>query len=439
MKKEPLNNQKKPSKTWIENYFSILQFGFSGFPEVASLSVRKIFSAETFWKRILNVIGRFLILPFRGIYSKFKYRNHTNYDKLEGVPWLLITSKNNRDVLRLIKKEIPEAVYFTYEAAVSEEEDIVPLLHFKTWLYTYRFFIVFGHFQRKYGKRVWHHIDYLFKGVGQYEACLSFLKKNRPSYIVFSNDHTIFPRALLIAAKELSIPTIYIQHASITPYFPPLDFDLNLLEGQATLDQYRLNGPVSGVTKFIGMPKFDPYISYRNTSNKVTRIGVCSNKMDKTEVVETFLKDLQEVFPTIKITFRPHPADTTIFKIPKEVKLSTKEELAFEFLQKQDLVIAGNTSIHLEAVLLNLEAVYYEYAPYQSGIGDMYLYCKNNLAKNATNKEVLIKLIEAQMIEKEPKIYERAAYYNAVVGTKHEGNSVKLAVEHIKNFVEKAI
>lgn len=436
MKKESLDYHKKTSKTWIDNYFSILQFGFSGFPEVASLSVRKIFSAETLWKRLINIIGRFFSLPFRGLYYKFKYRKHTNYDQLKGVPWLLITSKNNRDVLSLIKKEIPSAVYFTYEAAVSEDDDIVPLLHFSVWLYSYRFLIVFRYFKEKYGKRVWSHIDYLFKGVGQYEACLRFLKKNKPSYIVFSNDHTIFPRALLIAAKELAIPTIYIQHASITPYFPPLDFDLNLLEGQATLDQYSLNGPVSGTTQFIGMPKFDPYIKYRNTSKKVTRIGVCSNKMDKTDDVEAFLKDLQKAFPTTTITFRPHPADTTIFKIPKEVKLSTNKELAFEFLQKQDLVIAGNTSIHLEAVLLNVVAIYYEYSPYQSDISDMYLYCKNNLAKNATNKDLLIKIIEAQIVEKETKIYERAAYYNAVVGSEYEGRSVALAVEHIHKYIK---
>lgn len=439
MKKESLNSGKKTSKTWIDNYFSILQFGFSGFPEVASLSVRKVFSAETFWKRIVNIIGRFFSLPFRGLYYKFKYRKHTNYDKLKGVPWLLITSKNNRDVLSLIKKEIPSAVYFTYEAVVSEKEDVVPLMHFRMWLYTYRFLIVFGHFKKKYGNRVWSHIDFLFKGVGQYEACLSFLKKNRPSYIIFSNDHNIFPRALLIAAKELSIPTIYIQHASITPYFPPLDFDLNLLEGQATLDQYRLNGLVSGTTQFIGMPKFDPYISYRNTNKKVTRIGVCSNKMDKTEVVEAFLKDLQKIFPTTMITFRPHPSDNTIFKLPKEVKLSTKEELAFEFLQKQDLVIAGNTSIHLEAVLLNVVAVYYEYAPYQAGISDMYLYCKNNLAEKAENKEALIKIIKAQTIEKDTDVHKKAIYYNAVVGTEHEGGSVQLAVEYINEFMKKTI
>ena len=81
--------------------------------------------------------------------------------------------------------------------------------------------------------------------------------------------------------KQLSIPTIYVQHASVTPYFPPLGFDLNLLEGQATFDQYSKNGPVPGEHKLVGMPKFDTFINFRNQSSSVQNVGICTNKMDQ--------------------------------------------------------------------------------------------------------------------------------------------------------------
>src|SRR5690606_18182252 len=62
-----------------------------------------------------------------------------------------------------------------------------------------------------------------------YRSLLDFYK---PKNIFFSNDHTPAARALLIAAKDLSIKTIYLQHAAVSTIFPPLNFSLSLLDGQ---------------------------------------------------------------------------------------------------------------------------------------------------------------------------------------------------------------
>jgi hypothetical protein len=421
----------------IDLYFSILQFGFSGLLEVTSPAVRALFTAKKTWKKLINIIGRFFLLPIKGIYYRFKYSDQVDYKKIIGKPCLLITSKNNKDVLSLIKQKNKEAVYLTYEAYVTDKEELVPLLHLSIWLRTYLYPWILWSFYKRYGSKAFTYMDYLFKGVGQYEASVQFLKKYRPQYIVFANDHTVFPRAFLMAAKTLNIPTIYIQHASVTPYFPPLDFDLNLLEGQATLDQYASNGPVSGESKFVGMPKFDPYTNCRNTSGKVKNIGVCSNMMDETKVVEAFLSFLSQALPEVTLTFRPHPADPTNFKIPKDIKRSTKEEPVFDFLQNQDLIIAGNTSIHLEAVLLNVVSIYYEYTPFKADIRDMYRYCKNELAYHALDFEQLLEVIKKEQTQKNTAIYKKAEYYNSVVGTEHEGKSGALAVQYINEFMNK--
>jgi len=189
--------------------------------------------------------------------------------------------------------------------------------------------------------------------------------------------------------------------------------------------------------KFVGMPKFDPYINCRNTNEKVKSIGICSNMMDETKVVETFLERLAQALPEVVITFRPHPADTTNFNIPEGVQRSTKEEPVFDFLQKQDLIIAGNTSIHLEAVLLNVVSVYYEYTPFKEDIRDMYRYCKNELAYHALDFEHLLQVIQQEQVQKNTEIYKKAAYYNSVVGTENEGKSGALAIQYINEFVNK--
>jgi len=436
------NNHKSSKDVVVEEelslaeiYFSILQFGFSGYLESAPKVVREMFSASRWWQKWVNIIGRFIALPFKAMYYPFKFRHHRKYHQLNNKPWLLITSKNNRDVLGILKKRIPESVYLTYEAAVSQPEDIVPLMHTRIWLHSFRFPLIFRHFYKKYGQKAWWHIDYIFKSMGQYEACRHFIRKHRPAYIVFANDHSVFPRALLFAAKSLRVPTIYIQHASVTPYFPSLAFDLSLLEGQATLDQYRQNGPVNGETRLIGMPKFDAYASRRNTSEHVTHIGICCNKMDEAADVTKLIIYLKKRFPKITFTFRPHPADTRSFELPEGVLSSTKAEKIFDFLQQQDLIIAGNTSTHLEAVLLNVVSIYYEFTPYPPDVSDMYGYCKNNLAEKADSLQKLSTIIEGQIQQKNQNVYKKAQYYNSIAVTENEGKSGELAVRWMEDFL----
>jgi len=395
-----------------------------------------MFSASSAWRRMLNIIGRILTLVPRGIYYYFKHRKHLNYNRLEGKAWLFVISKNNRDVLRVLKKNIPEAVYLTYETAVSEPDDIVSLLHVRTFLHLYRFPLVWWGLYKKYGKRAWSHADYIFKAIGQYEASRHFIKKYQPKYIVFANDHPPLPRAMMLAAKSLDVPTVYVQHASVTLYFPPLLFDLNLLEGQDTLNKYQENGEVQGEVRFIGMPKFDAYTHCRNTNTRVKNIGICCNKMDEVEALNTLMAFLAERLPDVQISFRPHPTDVREFRLPVGVlRSNATEEPIFEFLQKQDLIIAGNTSTHLEAVLLNVVSIYYEFSPYPPEVSDMYGYYKNGLVEKANTPEHLIQLIEKQVNKKE-NVVQKAQPYNSVIGTAYEGKSGELAVKYIDEFMK---
>ncbi len=420
-----------------KTYQSILHLGLSGYPEIAPVAVREMFSAHSGWRRLFNILARLLTLLPKGLYYHFKYKKHRNYERLKDKPWLFILSKNNRDVLSILKQHLPESADLVHEPAIAKAEDIAPLLYLRTFLNLYRFPAICWGLYRIHGKLVWSHIDYIFKAAGQYEASRFFIKKHRPKYIVFSNDHSPLPRAMLLAAKSLNVPTIYVQHASVTPYFPALIFDLNLLEGQDSLDKYAANGEVTGEVQLIGMPKFDQYTDCRNTSEQVRRVGICCNKMDKQQDLEKLMQNLAENLPNLQFTFRPHPADERVFHLPKGILYSDgKKEPVFDFLQQQDLIIAGNTSTHLEATLLNVVSIYYEFSPYPAGVSDMYGYYKNGMVEKAEQLEDLVELIQRQA-KKKGDVYMKAQSYNALVGTKHEGNSGKLAAEYIQKFLTK--
>jgi hypothetical protein len=427
-------NKKASPVDIVAIYLSILHLGFSGVIKKLP-AVRSTFSAPQRWKRLLNIIGRFFILIVRDPFLKKKFSKNRNYETLRGKPWLFIISENNRNTLSSLKEKIKGAVYVTDVSECKKKDDIVLLLDLRIWLYLYKFPYILWHCYKVYNKEALSYIDYVFKAVGHYEACLWFLKKYRPAYIVFSNDHVILPKALLLAAKSLKIPTVYIQHASVSSYFPPLDFDLNLLEGQATVDIYKAIGPIKGKTHLIGMPKFDSYINCRNQAEKVTRMGVCYGLLDEQGDIERLLFYLKEELPEITFSFRPHPIDNRDFILPEGVCLSTKEETIFEFLQKQDLIIAGNTSTHLEAVLLNVTSIYYAYSAIQNLMDDYYGYYKNNLVKKANSKEELVALIQEQAQKKDKDIYQKAVYYNALVGTENEGKSSALAIQYIDELI----
>ncbi|MEJ7665852.1 MAG: hypothetical protein WKG07_43225 [Hymenobacter sp.] len=119
----------------------------------------------------------------------------------------------------------------------------------------------------------WRFFDLIFYAIGYYEVYRRALRHYRPRAVVFANDHNDDTRALLLACRAEGVPTAYVQHASVSANFPPLGFDLSLLEGQDALDKYRQCGPVRGRVELVGMPKADAYLSQRNTAPAVRRVG----------------------------------------------------------------------------------------------------------------------------------------------------------------------
>lgn len=85
-------------------------------------------------------------------------------------------------------------------------------------------------------------IDYCFRALLEYLSAISILAGNKDLYripsLIFANDHVPLTNAYLFASKILSIPSIYLQHASVTPIFPPLDYDLSILYNRKSFQVY---------------------------------------------------------------------------------------------------------------------------------------------------------------------------------------------------------
>jgi len=376
-------------------------------------------------KSILKSIkNTFYFFDKKNIYQK----------QLLGAHWIYLIGNNNLNSLSFIKKELPDTIYVTPFKFSKKDIDIIPLFLPYHFLFLLKNIPTFFSLllQKEYPiQRCW---DAVVRTLGQYESAYYLLKKYRPAAISFSNDHTIEARAMLLAANALDIPTFYVQHACVRPDFPPLKFSVSFLEGQDALDKYRQSGPVDGAVALTGVPRITAYLNQKNKSTTIKKIGLCSNLLDEASVIEKIMYELSQAFPDLRLTYRPHPSDQRTIILPAGVDVSnSREENPFAFLVKQDAVIAGNTSIHYEAVLLNVLSIYYKFDP-DGATEDMYSFVKNKLVPAANNPDELIKLLNNQRYQRTVNI-EKASYYDATIGTLDEGRSHQLVLEKITAFL----
>jgi len=394
------------------------------FPEVAR---RNFYGVSTF-EKIINAGSAFLKALFVFIVSPFGFQR-TDKEVLQGKHWLYVLGQNNYHSLKFLNTGDSQFVYVSPYKYQVQGEDIVKAqlpLHF---IYMLRHLPTFFSllWKEKDIRPCW---DTAFKGMGMYESHLAFLKKHQPACITFSNDHTLEPRAMILAAKKLGIPTFYIQHACIRPDFPPLHFSHSFLEGQDSWDKYKRSGPISGAVSLVGVPRMDSYILRKNTSTIIRRIGVCSNLLDDIGAIESTLVALSAALPNAEITYRPHPTDKRTIGNLASIKLSDSKVVnPFDFLWQQDLIIAGNTSIHYEAAMLDVHAVYHKFGG-QGGTEDMYLFVKNGLVEEAVDTDQLISIIKKKQQQSKEDLSVKAQYYNAVLGTANEGKSQKLVINY---------
>ena len=407
-----------------EIYLDILHIYRSDMIVTFTRTARRNFYGTSFLEQLKNVLLAFLKAFNVSIRSLFGFqKNHKK--KLYQKHWLFVLGRNNYQSLRFINEFDKTTIYVTPYKFKVEGENIIKLefANFFYLLFRLPLFISLLVKEKNIG-RYW---DTAFKGMGKYETALKILKKYQPQCITFSNDHTLEARALILAAQTLNITTFYIQHACIRSDFPPLRFSHSFLEGQDALNKYKSSGSVEGGVSLIGIPRMDQYIHQKNKHNKIHNIGVCSNLLDDISIIESTLTALIEAFPKIEFTYRPHPIDTRSISLPNSViRSNSKVENPFKFLQKQDLIIAGNTSIHYEAASLNVHPVYFKFGNVNS-IDDMYGFVANGLVQKAKDITELIEII-SQLYKQKRALCSKAQYYNATLGTENEGKSQLLVV-----------
>jgi hypothetical protein len=257
-----------------------------------------------------------------------------------------------------------------------------------------------------------------------------YLRRTNPKKIIIANQLSVHHRSLAIVAKELSIETIYIQHASITKNFSSLNiFSKSFLEGEDSLKKVQTNGTINTTIYLIGMPKFDRYFDKVKKDEIVSSLGICTNGMDDFCAYERLISYISLAMPDIKIILRSHPSDR---RKDEWLKLSVTHNISFsdvkmvksfDFFDDVNLIISGDSNIHLEAALLNIPSIYFD--PLKSKI-DWYGFLTNNLVYYAEDEREVVKHINSFKLFI-PSTRKKVKFYVENVSTIFDGKSSGLA------------
>lgn len=378
----------------------------------------------------LNFIGKCLTKDFLLIFSRTP-------KEVKGKLWLVSLTSNNYNSLEFLldKIENTRPVYVKNNSFIlgQDNSNLYPLIYNLKFFYDLLALIclpvlIIFSVKRKLYKRHW---VLIFNILGYYFEAKRILKKWKPEALVFANDHLVVSRCMLLAAKKLNIKTIYIQHACVTHNFPPLEFDLSLLEGEDSQDKYV---HISGEVRLIGMPKFEHYRNAYAITKEVTNIGISINEFDDIKNAIILCQWIYEAGTFNTITIRPHPAIKWNHKLPDYFIISDPStETSFEYLSKIQVHVSGDSSIHLEAVLMGAISLYYNFTEGKL-INDFYGFLNKGLIFEVKNVDQ-ISLAANNFSKIVKRQFEIAEYYNESIKSSFKGKSADKVVSEIKNLL----
>lgn len=256
----------------------------------------------------------------------------------------------------------------------------------------------------------------------------------RPSYVVVSNDHNTMNRALIAVAHYKGIKTVYLQHASVSNIFPALNFDYAFLDGNSALETYKKCESNCPPDLRIKRNRQVFLSGQKKIIRHVVRygrelIGIAPNSLDKDNDIKQLVEYL--IQKNYKPLVRWHPGlgtrkiEKLKSKLGDAVSFSDpRVESLTDFFNKSICVVAGNSSILLEAALAGLTPIYYQIT--KSSVQDYYRYVEKGISiecKCLGELEFYISKIESRKLNVKS---ENIRHFSSTYGTEWFGREGEL-------------
>jgi len=391
-----------------------------------------------------SLIGITLFLIRQTIRSAYQFKNILRF-KIPTInkPIALNYQRDkHKNIFSGVLRELNNNASYTPDNNLNENEQlkstIIGFLALRyTLLYFWWFFSLKGFDRLAYRKYFWH----CFYGLGMYRYIFIQLKKSLPHVKVFlsSNDHIGEGRAGLVAASRLGIKTAYLQHASVTENFPPLEVDLALLDGIDSKNKYQVLDTKRTQIALVGSPKYDTMLARKDLNFEQIRsdtIGICVNlNEEEYESLINICKWLSSNSKPFLVRFHPRLKESA--KLPfRNLKCRISDpsiQSELDFIIQCCTIVSGDSSILLDTLVLFRKPIYFTTS---DRFNDYYGFVKNGIVMKRIQHINDLKKELSNINSVNPNYREKAQKYIATLGTRNEGMSAKLIADHITNLIQ---
>lgn len=202
------------------------------------------------------------------------------------------------------------------------------------------------------------------ESIAWYARSMLMLRQHRPGAVLVSGDSNPEEVGFIAAARVLGIPQVFVAHAYPTPFSPPLDFTLSILEGEQAVDARRTKGPITGAVLLAGIEGESAPLDPRRIERPHPVIGIFPPKALSWTTLAAIVEDCRRHFHARQIVIRWHPSMLEAPRLAHRLADLTgiveyPGSAPFHGVAQQcDWVIAAeNSNVHLPLLKLGIPTV----------------------------------------------------------------------------------
>lgn len=272
---------------------------------------------------------------------------------------------------------------------------------------------------------------------------LRHLRQLQPRVLVVANDHTTSCRLLTQIARDSGVKTLYLQHAQVGGFFPPLDHSYVFLDGEAALQAYsaiaKQTGARSANTQiFLNGEKKTPPRQHPSGTSELRCVGIAVSPADEPDKIGLIAASIARN-SGLGTVIRPHPGSPASLmtelerccaSLPRTRIVPAAEQPVSDFLDGIRFLVAGDSSIHLDALLRGVPT-FYAVLHSQAVLEDYYGFVGQGLVPTLPGE-----VTDWELLTRDYRIPTSALRrYSATYSTTWQGRESQLAALTLKALI----
>jgi len=200
--------------------------------------------------------------------------------------------------------------------------------------------------------------------IAWYARTKGMLAEHRPGAVLVSSDSNPEEVGFTAAAAAVGVPRVFVSHAYPTPFSPPLNFNLSILEGEAAVRSRMRRGRIGGDIVLAGVDGESAPLDPARFDREEPVIGIFTPKAISWPALAAIIDDCRKVFHARRIVIRWHPS--RLDQAPHLHELSDLSDIEespmsaalADVARRCDWVIADeNSNVHLPVLKLGIPTV----------------------------------------------------------------------------------